>query len=434
MSDEEPEIVEVASGAVELTTHQRILASSVGALLTSLTMTPFDVVKVRLQGQRRVSNLPVNCSHYRLHTGLMDVWCRKCDLPQGLKFHGPIDAVVKMVRHEGPTSLWRGLGPSLIMSIPSTIVYFNLYEALKRRYEANGGNPHISPLYSGVTARTITTILVSPIELIRTKAQAHQGRSSASVPSLIRSELSKQAGVLSLWRGVWPTLWRDVPFSAFYWMLYEHVKRTLAAAFPAQKQDQLRTGLLAFASGATSGTISAVLTHPFDLVKTRRQIEMYELYERPVEPVSSPPSSSSLAAALRNDARQANKALRASVVNGGAAMLSLGGGHANREHSVLQMINAISSSSSSSSSSCSSASCACGTAAAAPQQQQQGPKKLTTLNVLKTIVREEGWKGLGTGITARVAKIAPSCAIMISSYEVAKLYFSRRNNRSKDSY
>ena len=47
------------------------------------------------------------------------------------------------------------------------------------------------------------------------------------------------------------------------------------------------------------------------------------------------------------------------------------------------------------------------------------------VNQLKEIWRTEGAKGLTRGIVPRVAKVAPACAIMISSYEVGKVYFKR---------
>ena len=40
--------------------------------------------------------------------------------------------------------------------------------------------------------------------------------------------------------------------------------------------------------------------------------------------------------------------------------------------------------------------------------------------IAKNIVKEEGLKGLSKGLVPRVAKVAPSCAIMISSYEFCK--------------
>ena len=45
---------------------------------------------------------------------------------------------------------------------------------------------------------------------------------------------------------------------------------------------------------------------------------------------------------------------------------------------------------------------------------------------MRAIAREEGYRGLWRGLTARVAKIAPSCAIMISSYEIGKKALSEQ--------
>lgn len=34
----------------------------------------------------------------------------------------------------------------------------------------------------------------------------------------------RQDGIIGLWKGLFPTLLRDVPFSAIYWMNYEFIK------------------------------------------------------------------------------------------------------------------------------------------------------------------------------------------------------------------
>lgn len=53
---EEEVIIEVASVPLE----QRVVAASVGALLTSLASNPLDVVKTRLQVRRRVHHAPAH--------------------------------------------------------------------------------------------------------------------------------------------------------------------------------------------------------------------------------------------------------------------------------------------------------------------------------------------------------------------------------------
>lgn len=60
-----------------------------------------------------------------------------------------------------------------------------------------------------------------------------------------------QDGSMSLWRGLPPTLWRDVPFSAIYWMGYEEAKR---AIITNGQFSELQTSFLA---GALSGMVSS---------------------------------------------------------------------------------------------------------------------------------------------------------------------------------
>lgn len=126
----------------------------------------------------------------------------------------------------------------------------------------------MTPLLSGVIARSAITTIASPLELLRTNLQSTPP--SPGNPHTLRSVLAsfrtlvQTNGFQSLWRGLGPTLWRDVPFSGFYWASYETWKRMF-----------LRHGYdgawVAFISGAVSGTSAALITSPFDVLKTRRQ-------------------------------------------------------------------------------------------------------------------------------------------------------------------
>lgn len=63
-------------------------------------------------------------------------------------------------------------------------------------------------------------------------------------------EMVKKSGPIALWRGLPPTLYRDVPFSAIYWMGYEETKQALL------NYDQDMNGLQAsFLAGAFSGMV-----------------------------------------------------------------------------------------------------------------------------------------------------------------------------------
>ncbi len=56
-----------------------------------------------------------------------------------------------------------------------------------------------------------------------------------------------------------------------------------------------------------------------------------------------------------------------------------------------------------------------------PQSYVSPHPPSTTSSVLRAIIAREGYGGLLAGIVPRIAKIAPACAIMISTYEAAKL-------------
>ncbi|CAO2617584.1 Probable mitochondrial glutathione transporter SLC25A40 [Lemmus lemmus] len=55
------------------------------------------------------------------------------------------------------------------------------------------------------------------------------------------------------------------------------------------------------------------------------------------------------------------------------------------------------------------------------------PLHLSTWAIMKNIVSENGFSGLFTGMIPRLIKIAPACAIMISTYEFGKAFFRKQN-------
>lgn len=57
-------------------------------------------------------------------------------------------------------------------------------------------------------------------------------------------------------------------------------------------------------------------------------------------------------------------------------------------------------------------------------------KSSSVPGILKQIYQQDGFRGLFRGLTPRVAKIGPSCAIMISSYEMGKVFFSKQREQN----
>ena len=156
-----------------------------------------------------------------------------------------------------------------LLGVPSATCYMLTYDYFVHVITPQISPSHtVTPLISGILARTCITSLTSPLELLRTNLQSTPlspgtPHTFSSVLSNIRSLVHSQ-GVLSLWRGLGPTLWRDVPFSGLYWAGYETFKSMF-------ERRGYRGAQVAFISGSISGTTAALLTSPFDVLKTRRQ-------------------------------------------------------------------------------------------------------------------------------------------------------------------
>ncbi|KAJ8004970.1 hypothetical protein DPEC_G00141800 [Dallia pectoralis] len=323
-----------------ITPFQQMVASCSGALLTSLFVTPLDVVKIRLQAQK--SPFPKGkCFVYC--NGLMDHICvctngnSKAWYKAPGHFNSTLDAFIKIVRREGIKSLWSGLPPTLVMAVPATVIYFTCYDQLRAALKVRmGSHAEEAPLLAGALARVGSVTVISPLELIRTKLQA-QRQSYRELSEVIRSAVQTD-GWRSLWRGLGATLLRDVPFSAMYWYNYEKGKVWLCKHYHTREP----TFAITFVSGAVSGSIASIVTLPFDVVKTRKQVEIVELQAMNLSP-------------------------RAST---------------------------------------------------------------STLSVMSRIVAENGIRGLFVGFLPRLIKVAPACAIMISSYEFGKAFFREHNQES----
>ncbi|KAF8523062.1 mitochondrial carrier domain-containing protein [Hysterangium stoloniferum] len=267
----------------------KVIAAACGSSMTALTMTPFDVVKTRLQTQppqmglttlssssSQVCCIPSNTSCVRKMSSLA-----RAAHPQELVClwdHGTLraervdgfsDAFRKVWHAEGVRGLWKGVGTTLLIGVPSSTCYMLTYDHLVHvLIPTISPSPSVTPLISGVLARSAISSVASPFELLRTNLQStplspDNPHTLSSVFGNIRS-LVRSQGVASLWRGLGPTLWRDVPFSGLYWAGYETSKSEF------EKRGH-RGAQVAFMSGSISGAAAALLTNPFDVLKTRRQ-------------------------------------------------------------------------------------------------------------------------------------------------------------------
>ncbi|XP_026485292.1 probable mitochondrial glutathione transporter SLC25A40 isoform X1 [Vanessa tameamea] len=259
-----------------ITPFQQMASACSGALITSLFMTPLDVVKIRLQAQQKAL-LSNKC--YLYCNGLMEHLCpcgETAWIPRRVHFHGTMDAFYKIAKFEGVPALWSGLSPTLILALPCTVIYFVSYEQLRFRMKnfynnitGNSGQPMWIPMIAGGTARITAVTLFSPLELIRTKMQSKS--LTYSEITLALRQVLKYEGYRGLFRGLGSTLLRDVPFSGIYWSTFETTKRVFN-----KPESEKNSFIFNFFCGSVAGSIAAFITLPFDVVKTHQQIELGE--------------------------------------------------------------------------------------------------------------------------------------------------------------
>ena len=212
---------------------------------------PFDTVKVRLQSQP--DHLP-------------------------LRYSGPLDCFRQSLRSEGIYSLYRGISAPLFGAAIETSSLFFSYRiaqlALTRALDY--GQDAVLPLGSlvacGAASGAVTSMLLTPIELVKCQLQVAQG-SSVSKPTNILSVIAsvyRHNGALGLWRGQLGTLIRETGGSAAWFGSYEGVCELFKRSNPNSESIAVWQKLLA---GASAGMAYNFAFYPADTIKSRMQTE-----------------------------------------------------------------------------------------------------------------------------------------------------------------
>ena len=97
-----------------------------------------------------------------------------------MPFKNSFDAFYKIARYEGIPHLYTGLGVTLWMAAPATVLYYSTYDILRNYLlkwtndrQQNGKSTKalstFMPLISGMTGRIFAATVISPLELMRTQ-------------------------------------------------------------------------------------------------------------------------------------------------------------------------------------------------------------------------------------------------------------------------
>ncbi|KAL9264405.1 UDP-rhamnose/UDP-galactose transporter 5-like protein [Drosera capensis] len=236
-----------------------LAAGTVGGAAQLIVGHPFDTIKVKLQSQ-------------------------PAPLPgQPPKYSGAMDAIRQTVAAEGPRGLFKGMGAPLATVAAFNALLFTVRGQMESLLRSKPGEPLSigQQVVCGAGAGVAVSFLACPTELIKCRLQAQSalaGAGSAAVavkyggPMDVARHVLAEAGVKGLFKGLVPTLAREVPGNAVMFGVYEGLKKFLSGD---KEPSELGRGSLIVAGGL-AGASFWLGVYPADVVKSVIQVDDYK--------------------------------------------------------------------------------------------------------------------------------------------------------------
>ncbi|KAK4788073.1 hypothetical protein SAY86_019392 [Trapa natans] len=237
-----------------------LTAGTFGGAAQLIVGHPFDTIKVKLQSQ------PV-------------------PLPgQPPKYASAIDAVKQTLAAEGPRGLYKGMGAPLATVAAFNAVLFTVRGQMEALLRSEPGESLSvkQQMIAGTGAGVAVSFLACPTELIKCRLQAQSALAAAGPGATVavkytgpmdvaRHVLRSEGGMRGLFKGLVPTLSREVPGNAAMFGVYEAVKQYMAGG---RDTSGLGMGSLLTAGGVAGAAFWASV-YPTDVVKSVIQVDDY---------------------------------------------------------------------------------------------------------------------------------------------------------------
>ncbi|KAI0496040.1 hypothetical protein KFK09_022347 [Dendrobium nobile] len=177
-------------------------------------------------------------------------------------YSGALDAALQTFRSHGLFGFYRGVSAVLVGSASSSAVYFGTCEFGKSLLSKFSAYPlFLIPPTAGAMGNIISSAIMVPKELITQRMQTGAaGRSWEVVLRILEKE-----GIMGLYTGYSATLLRNLPAGILSYSSFEYLKSFVLSRTGNAYLEPAQSVLC----GAIAGGLSASLTTPLDVVKTR---------------------------------------------------------------------------------------------------------------------------------------------------------------------
>jgi len=236
----------------------KLAFTSVSACIAETLTYPIDAVKTRLQLQGQISTEK--------------------------KTVGALETATRVLRKEGIKGLYAGLSPALVRHVFYSGTRISVYEQLKATLQqqqqqqagglaAQAAQPGVgAKLLMGLTAGAVGQAVAVPADLVKVRMQAdaravaagkqvaprYQGMADALV------KITRQEGVVGLWRGASPAVQRAALVNLGELATYDQAKQAVLATGWVGDNVGAHT-----AASVCSGFFASLVSTPADVVKTR---------------------------------------------------------------------------------------------------------------------------------------------------------------------
>lgn len=237
-----------------------LAAGTVGGASQLIVGHPFDTIKVKLQSQPN-------------------------PLPGQLpKYAGAFDAVKQTITSEGPGGLYKGMGAPLATVAAFNALLFTVRGQMEALLRSEPGVPLSvnQQVICGAGAGVAASFLACPTELIKCRLQAQSALSESSSAStavkyggpldVAKQVLKSEGGLRGLYKGLVPTLAREIPGNAAMFGAYEAIKQYIAGGTDTSG---LGRGSLIIAGGLAGAAFWGSV-YPTDVVKSVLQVDDFK--------------------------------------------------------------------------------------------------------------------------------------------------------------